>query len=74
MRSAWGVEDGIAKRWIGPQEAASAGHVLARARNPIQTFGVPEAAGRTKAARKAVRNAGFFHGAKQGKRVARGGK
>jgi hypothetical protein len=74
MPSAWGVEHEIVKRWIGPQEAASTGHVLARARNPVQTFGVPDAAGRSQAARKAVKNAGFFHGSKQGKRVARGGK
>lgn len=63
----------VAKRWIGAQEAVSQGAVLARARNPIQTFGVPAQQGRVAAARKANKQAGFFYGAKQGKRVARGG-
>lgn len=75
MPSAWGIEhEGVAKRWVGPQEAASVGHVLAQARKPIQTFGAPEREARLVHARRANRTAGFFYGAKQGKRVARGGK
>jgi hypothetical protein len=73
MPSAWGVEHGIEKRWVGASEKASASYLVARARNPVQTFGVPEKEGRLVKARQASRNAGFFHGARQGKRIARGG-